>query len=96
MVMKKVIVFLGALLFVATLAFAADTKVYQVTGTIYLVKDGAIIVKMGDNKYEIKEDSATKVNGTLKQGAEVTVNYTMNATKIEVKEDKAADTTTKK
>ena len=93
--MKKVMILLIAIMFVAGLAFAAGTKVYQVTGTVFLVKEGAIIVQKGSEKWEIKQDASTKVNGDLKQGSKVTVQYVMTATKIDVSEDKKSDTKTK-
>jgi len=82
-------------MFVAALAFAAP-KVYQMVGTVYLIKDGAIVVQKGNEKWEVKQDSSTKVNGNLKQGSQVTIQYTMTATKIDVGEDKPVDTQPKK
>ena len=94
--MKRVMILVCAFMFVAALAFAAGPKVYQMDGTVYLIKDGSIVVQKGNDKYEIKQDSTTKVAGNIKQGSKVTIQYTMTATKIEVSEDKQPDTQTKK
>jgi hypothetical protein len=39
------------------------------------------------SKWEFAQDKDTKVTGTLKAGAKVTVKYVMKATSIEVKEE---------
>lgn len=87
--MKTVTLVLASLL-VAAPAFAASSKTYQVTGPIVDVKDDAIVVEKGKEKWEIARDSATKVEGELKKGAKVTVHYRMTATSIEAKEAKGA------
>ena len=48
-----------------------------------------IVVQKGKEKWEINRDAATKVTGDLKVGSKVTIEYTMKATIIEVKEAKA-------
>jgi len=83
-------------MFVAALAYAAGPKIYQLAGTVYLVKDGSIVVQKGNEKWEVKQDAGTKVTGNIKQGSKVTVQYSMVATKIEVSEDKPTDAQTKK
>ncbi len=50
----------------------------------------------GTDKWEVARDAATKVTGDLKVGSKVTIEYTMTAKKIEVKEDKKADAKKKK
>ena len=88
--MKKQLVLMLGLLLVATLAFAAGPKTYQVTGPVLEIKGDVIVVeKGGAEKWEIAKDAVTKVNGDLKVGSKVTVEYTMTAKKIEVKEAKA-------
>ena len=52
--------------------------------------------KKGNDNWEVSRDAATKVTGDLKVGSKVTIEYKMTATKIEVKEDKKADTKKKK
>jgi LysM repeat protein len=68
---------------------AADSKTYQVTGPVLEVTPTTITVQKGDDKWEIARTSKTKVTGDLKVGAKVTIQYTMAATEVEVKEAKA-------
>jgi hypothetical protein len=89
--MKKCLIFVCALLFVATVAFAAGPKTYQVTGPVLEVKGDVIIVQKGKDKWEIARDAATKVTGDLKVGSKVTIEYTMKAATIEVKDVKKAE-----
>ncbi len=49
-----------------------------------------ITVQKGKDRWEIARDSATKVTGDLKVGAKVTITYTMTATDVQVKAEKAA------
>jgi hypothetical protein len=53
--------------------------------------DDTIVVEKGDEKWELGRAAATKVDGKLKVGAKVTIEYTMTAATIEVKEDKAVE-----
>lgn len=94
--MKKILVLACMFLFVATVAFAAGPKTYQVTGPVLEVKDDMIIVQKGKDKWEIGRDATTKVTGDLKVGSKVTIEYTMKAATVAVKEDKKADTKKKK
>ena len=71
----------AALLFAAPLAMA-----YQVTGPVLEVTDTKIVVQKGKEKWEIARDANTKVEGELKKGAKVTVEYNMTATSIAVKD----------
>jgi hypothetical protein len=71
-------------LLLASTAWAA-TKTYQVTGPILEVNDSMIAVQKGKDRWEIARDAATKVNGDLKVGAKVTIEYRMIATSVEVK-----------
>ena len=81
--MKKRLVLMLGLLLVATVAFAAGPKTYQVTGPVLEIKGDVIVVeKGGAEKWEIAKDAVTKVNGDLKVGSKVTVEYTMTAKKI--------------
>ena len=74
----------------SSVAFAASTKDYQVTGPILEVSDSMIAVQKGKDRWEIARDSSTKASGEMKVGDKVTVHYTMTATNIEVKADKGA------
>ena len=89
--MKKILVFACAFLFVASLAVAAGPKSYQVTGPVLEVRDDVVVVQKGKEKWEIARGAATKVNGELKVGAKVTIEYTMNASSVEVKAEKAKE-----
>ena len=88
-IMKKILVFACAFLFFAAVAFAAGAKTYQVTGPVLEVNANTIVVQKGKDKWEINRDAATKVTGDLKVGSKVTIEYTMKAATIEVKEAKA-------
>lgn len=80
--MKYAFILLGALL--ATPVLAA-TKTYQVTGPVLDVRDDAIVVEKGKEKWEIARDPSTKVTGDIKKGSKVTVEYRMTATSVEAK-----------
>jgi len=72
-----------------TLALAKAPKTYQVTGKVLELTDDTIVVEKGDEKWEIGREAATKVQGKLKVGVKVTIEYTMTAAKVEVKDEKA-------
>ena len=78
-------------LFVAAVAFAAGPKTYQVTGPVLEMTGDVIVVEKGKDKWEIARDAATKVTGDLKVGSKVTIEYTMKAATVEVKEAKKAE-----
>jgi hypothetical protein len=61
--MKKVLIFACAFLFVATVAFAAGPKTYQVTGPVLEVTTDTVVVQKGKDKWEVGRDAATKVSG---------------------------------
>ena len=69
----------------AGLAQAAPTKTYQVTGPVLELRDDAIVVQKGKEKWEIARGADTKVKGDLKVGAKVTIEYRMSATTVETK-----------
>jgi hypothetical protein len=85
-----VIFALSVALFSSTNAFAAVAKKYQVTGKIIEVTDKMIVVQTvkGDERWEIERSADTKVEGDLKVGAKVTIEYRMVATSAEVKPEK--------
>ena len=89
--MKKLLVtaFLSATLFSFS-ASAAATKTYQVTGPVLEVRDDAVVVQKGKEKWEIARNADTKVKGDLKVGAKVTIEYRMTAATIEAKDDAKA------
>jgi len=94
--MKKVIILVCAFMFIATMAFAAGLKTYQVTGPVLEVNVDMIVVQKGNDKWQIGRDAATKITGDLKVGSKVTIEYTMKAASVEVKDNKNADVKKKK
>jgi hypothetical protein len=78
--MRRIVLAL-ALAMMAGGAFAAE-KTYQVTGPVLEVRDDAVVVQKGKDKWEIARTADTKVEGELKKGEKVTVHYTMTATSI--------------
>lgn len=89
--MKKVLILTCLIFFVATVAFAAGPKTYQVTGPVLEMTADMIAVQKGKDRWEIARDAATKVIGDLKVGSKVTIEYTMKAAAVEVKEAKKAE-----
>lgn len=84
--MKRILLAIVAVLICSSLVFAAGPKTYQVTGPVLELKDDMIVVQKGSDKWEIAKDAASKVKGDLKVGSKVTIEYTMKAATIEVKE----------
>jgi hypothetical protein len=89
--MKKILILACAVFFVTAVAFAAGPKTYQVTGPVLEMTGDVIVVEKGKDKWEIGRDAATKVTGDLKVGSKVTIEYTMKAATVEVKEAKKAE-----
>ena len=88
--MKRVVgVLLLTAVLVPSLALAAAAKKYQVTGKVLELADAVVTVEKGDDKWEIARDARTKVQGDLKGGAKVTIEYRMTATAVDVKAEKA-------
>lgn len=86
--MKRYLIVLAAILLIVGVAVARAPKSdYQWTGDVIEVDNDHIIVQKGDEKWEFAHDKDTKMAGTAKAGAKVTVYYMMKATKIEVKEE---------
>jgi hypothetical protein len=91
---RRVVLILFVLsLMLPSLALAKSPKKYQVTGKVLELTEDVIVVEKGDEKWEIGREAATKVDGRLKVGAKVTIEYTMTAAKVEVKEDKSPEKT---
>jgi hypothetical protein len=93
--MKKRGLILGAVLFWSAAALAEPAR-YQVTAPIVEVRDDTVVLQKGNEKWEIAREKATSVVGNLKVGATVTVYYTMQASKIEVKKAPPAPAAPKK
>ena len=83
---------LAALVLTASLMLSSAVlaaKTYQVTGIVVKLTDKIITVQRpNDEKWEIDRETDTKVTGELKEGAKVTIEYTMTAKNVEVKENK--------
>lgn len=60
-------------------------KTYQVTGPVLELTADMIVMKKGQDRWEIARDASTKVTGDLAVGATVTVRYRMTADSIDVK-----------
>ena len=74
----------AAALLLPTAAFAA--KKYQVTGKVLGFDDKIITIENKDGeKWELDRTTDTKIEGTLKVGEKVTIQYKMAATDVEVK-----------
>jgi hypothetical protein len=84
--MKRCLLALCAVLLLVTGSLAAGPIQYQVTGPVLEVRDDAVVIQKGSEKWEIGRDKATAMSGDLKVGSRVTVYYTMQAAKVEVKE----------
>ncbi len=94
--MKRALIVIGVILIVAAFAFARPPKAdYQWTGTVLEADGDHLVVEKGKEKWEFAYDKDTKVTGTLKVGAKVTVKYVMKATSIEAKEEPAKKATKK-
>ena len=77
-------------LFLALSAIAGpQAKTYQVTGPVLEISDTVIVVQKGEDKWQVARDKDTKVNGDLKVGSKVTIQYRCVATDVEVKGEKA-------
>ena len=87
--MKKTLLIVCAIVLAASLAFAAGPKTYQVTGPVLELKNDLIVVQKGKDRWEIGRGAGTKVTGELKVGSKVTIEYTMTAATVEVKDEKA-------
>jgi len=61
-----------------------------VTGPVLEVSDSMIVVQKGKERWEIARDAKTKMQGDVQVDSKVTIMYTMTATEVEAKADKAA------
>jgi len=83
--MKLTTSFVALSFLAASTVFAGPTKTYQVTGPVLEVREDAVVVQKGKEKWEIAKDKDTKVTGDLKVGDKATIMYTMKAASIEAK-----------
>ncbi len=89
---KLVMMLVVVVLALASLSLWAAAKTYQVTGPVLEIRGDIIVVQKGNEKWEINKGDA-KITGDLKVGSKVTIEYTMTATKIEVKSAAVNETT---
>ncbi len=82
--MKRLLSLLIAVAFVASASLAL-AKDYQVTGPVVDVKDDQIVVKKGNENWELARDKDTKGAAEIKKGDRVTIKYKMIATSVESK-----------
>ncbi len=92
--MKRTIGLFAVMLFLSAASLVA-AKDYQVTGPVVDVKEDVIIVKKGNENWEIVRDKNTKTTGDIKKGDRVMIKYKMTATSIEGKESTKAKTEAK-
>ena len=70
--------------------FASSAFAYQATGPITELTDSKIVIDKGkDGKWEFARTPTTKVTGELKVGSKVTIEYSMSASSVEVRPEKA-------
>jgi RNase P/RNase MRP subunit p29 len=81
----RIAVLAGALQWATLTGVCADTKTYQVTGPVLELTDKMIVVQKGNDRWEIARDQNTKVEGELKVGSKVTIQYRMTAVSVEAK-----------
>ena len=93
--MKRTMSMFASVLLLASVAIAAGPKDYQVTGPVLDVSDDVITVQKGSEKWEIGRNKDTKINGDLKKGSKVTIQYKMTATSVDVKDAGKAKADTK-
>jgi hypothetical protein len=93
--LKRTMSMFAAVLLLASVAIAAGPKDYQVTGPVLDVSDDIITVQKGSDKWEIGRNKDTKINGDLKKGSKVTIQYKMTATSVDVKDSGKAKADTK-
>jgi len=86
---KPLVLAIGLAVLSSASALAASVNTYQVTGPVLEVKEDMIAVQKGKDRWELARDASTKVNGDLKVGAKVTIQYRMIATQVDVKPEKA-------
>jgi hypothetical protein len=84
--MKRIIIALAVVFLFVSVAMAAGPKTYQVTGPVLENKDGVITVQKGKDKWESATTKDTKIKGDPKVGSKVTIEYTMTAASIDVKD----------
>src|ERR1700752_5076349 len=93
--MKHILSMFAAVFLLASVAIAAGPKDYQVTSPVIDLTERVINVQKGSDKWEIGRNKDTKINGDLKKGSKVTIQYKMTATSVDVKDSGKAKTDSK-
>jgi hypothetical protein len=93
--MKRILSLFVAVFLLTSVAIAAGPKDYQVTGPVLDVSDDIITLQKGSDKWEIGRNKDTKINGDLKKGSKVTIQYKMTASSVDVKDAGKAKAETK-
>jgi translation initiation factor IF-1 len=75
----------AAALLASSVALAASTKTYQVTGTVVDVMPDMIVVMKGSDRWEVIRDASTKMPDNIKKGDKVMITYRMRAEAVEAK-----------
>ena len=90
LIFRFLIISIVTLCLISTTFAAPSAKKYQVTGKVIDLTDKTIVVQTvkGDERWEIERSADMKVEGDLKVGAKVTIEYRMVATSAEVKPEK--------
>jgi hypothetical protein len=88
MKLRTALALFGAALLAVSALAAVNT--YQVTGPVLEVSSDKIVVQKGKDRWELARDATTKVNGDLKVGSKVTIQYRMTATTVDVKAEAVA------
>jgi hypothetical protein len=96
MKLRAVLALITVVALLAVPAVIAAVNTYQVTGPVLEVTNDKIVVQKGKDRWELARDGSTKVNGDLKVGAKVTIEYRMTATTVDVKAETAAPAAKKK
>lgn len=78
----------AGMLAVSSPARAESANEYQVTGPVLELTDTMIAVKKDNDRWELKRDAGTRLDGEVKVGTKVTIMYTMTATRVEAKAEK--------
>ena len=90
--MWQLVLMLGVAVCLASLVLAGPMRTYQVTGPVLEITDTKIVVQKDADKWELARNADTKIEGELKVGAKVTIEYTMTASTVTVKTAGAAKT----
>lgn len=69
-------------------AMLGATRPIRITGQVVDVREDAIVVQKGKEKWEIARHPAATIKGDIKRGARVTVDFRAIAANIQVRDEK--------